>query len=143
MPKITVFFLAGVCRVSKATYTGDSRTSLWRKEKDDKLTKDVAEKHSQPLKNFFAAAGIHSTVTPNLYASARVQCSTTRVSTTTFPLALSIDECIINLEKDKLASTSSNKKDIVSSQFHHLQYMTIYRYFLLQQQQPQLGKMEA
>ena len=106
----------------KATYTGDSRASQWRKEKLAKVTKNVAVKHSQPLTVFFS-------VPP--------QISTPVSSTSKCTYPKTIDECIASL--NKLASTGSACKFV--KQYDHLRYMAMKRYFMLRQLN--LSKMQA
>ena len=141
----------------RAPHTGDSRATSFRhrKERRDEAAVSLANdkfagRKQIKLDSFFkplsalsaAAASIGDT---HSQIAAR-RCPYDRDYDDAGSGVLTIDECIEELERSRSVSVSSNRKYNIDSNYDHLRYLMMYRYFLLRRgvgwAEP-MGKMEA
>ena len=123
----------GVC---KRFNTGLSRATQYRKKaKIDGLTQSAHNMGWQPMSAYFKAAAdpntpvvFPQTVRPNLYDSNPAS-------------TISTSECMRLLDQGHMATVSCNKKFDTGSNYDHLRYLSIRRYYGYIAEG--LGKMEA
>jgi hypothetical protein len=148
----------------RAPYRGDSRSTLFRKQVAAKEEaeaascskhRDVEERRKQSQLTSFGFTflpkdepdGEDDSTGHALPQAAAARGTRERdYDDDDFDGVLSIDECITLLEESGNASVSSNRKLNINSNYDHLRYLAIYRYFVLLKgtdtSEP-IGKMEA
>ena len=111
----------------KCPYTSESRTTKWRRANE--AAKRIASAHGTlPITQFFNRGP--PTPVANDYDDGDSH------------IAMTLMQCLDKLSTDHVARTSSNKKYDIVSNYDHLRYLSIQRYFLLIKDN-NLGKMEA
>ena len=101
----------------RAPHSGDSQRSQFRNKAKQCLLSVAAKEHSTVLTNFFAPP-----TQTNSYDDADCDNDAN---------AMSYVECLASLKKLNLASISANVKFDNSSNYEHLQYLVIQRYYII------------